>query len=184
MDLRKFFFHYGVKVCVFYKKSTEWNFEKNSQNTYLDPVFTRKNFQKILIHKSCEKSELLKKQPKNTTFSHFSTFLKIYELNFFNIPYIKWSSPALRKQKVLGKSIRQILRSRYVLLSHNEKRIFANPCVISCHSPAKILWLLNVFPTIQGLCCEILEQFPSFFVEKEFSPWKHDFEKSLVGVGP
>ena len=39
--------NYDVKVGVFYKKSTEWNFEKNSQNTYIDPIFSVKNFRKI-----------------------------------------------------------------------------------------------------------------------------------------
>ena len=39
--------NYDVKVGVFYKKSTEWNFEKKSQNTYIDPIFSVKNFRKI-----------------------------------------------------------------------------------------------------------------------------------------
>ena len=56
LDLRKFFSRYGMKVGAFYKKSTEWNFEKISQNTYLDPISLTKNFQEFLIHKSCEKS--------------------------------------------------------------------------------------------------------------------------------
>jgi len=51
--------NYDVKVGVFYKKSTEWNFEKNSQNTYLDPISLTKNFQEFLIHKSCEKSKIV-----------------------------------------------------------------------------------------------------------------------------
>ena len=88
LDLWKFFFRYGMKVGGFYKKSTEWNFEKISQNTYLDPISLTKNFQEFLIHKSCEKSKIVKKQSKNTTFSHFPTFLEIYELKFFHISFI------------------------------------------------------------------------------------------------
>ena len=141
--------NYDVKVGVFYKKSTEWNFEKNSQNTYLDPVFNVKKFQKILIHKSCEKSESLKKQPENTTFSHFPTFLKIYELTFSDNSFICRPSVVYQMYKFLGKFIRQISRSRYVLLSHNRKMFFANQCENTPSPCAKFYNFWKVFPMIQ-----------------------------------
>ena len=130
-----------------------------------------KKFQKVLIHKSCEKSESLKKQPKNTTFSHFFTFLEIYELIVFNIPYIKWPSPVLWIQKFLGKSIRQISRSRCVLLSHNGKRIFANPSVISCRPPVQNFVNFKCVPACsRGHVLKFSGNFLHFSSRKNFFP--------------
>ena len=63
--------------CKF-QKIHRMKFGKKSQNTYLDPIFTWESCQEIWIPKSCEKSELLEKNLKQTIFSYSSSFPKFW----------------------------------------------------------------------------------------------------------
>ena len=78
-----------------------------------------------------------KNSPKTPLFLHFDIFFKMHVLIFYETFYNKGSSQVLQIYKKLGKSFRQILKSRYVLLTTFEKRIFANPCLISHRPPAQ-----------------------------------------------
>ena len=111
-----------------------------------------KHLKKIsdLIHKFCEKWNFLKKTSKNAIFLQYRYFLEIYELNFFQNFFTLSTRRSKQGQELLWKSVRWILRSSYVLLTHNWKRIFANPCEISNVPLRKNFRFLKSVPQDQG----------------------------------
>ena len=110
-----------------------------------------KNFCEILTHKFFEKWNFRKKTPKTAFFSLQLEFLKIYELNSFQNVLVQSPGIVTQKSEIWWKSVRWISRSRYVLLTHNWKRIFANPCEISNVPLRKFFRFLKIVPQYLGI---------------------------------
>ena len=126
-----------------------------------------------------------KNTQKTLLFHIFLLFSKFMNLNFFIFHVLKTPTPALQTQKMfLGKSIRQILRSRCVLSSHNEKRIFSNACIISCRSPAQNFMNFECITHDPGIQSWSICAISLICFENNQVFCKSDFEKHLVGFRP
>ena len=110
------------------------------------------------------KSEIFAKKRQELIFFLLQLkFLKIYGLNSFQNVLVQSPRIVTQKSKICWKSVLWISISRHVLLTHNWKRIFANPCQISNVPLRNFFRFLKIVPQYLEIIltnfCEFLWSF-------------------------